>query len=120
MIGFRKLIFFAGTLTVVLCHITRLQECNKFSATFKVKKLRVKDKLLRQGHLKKLKNVENKERCSTLCIENPKCESAIYQMKDHKNCILYDRKFHESELEKSSSVYYMTTEDSNDGLLVSN
>ena len=116
----KTVFLFAEMICVVHSHITRLPECNKFGATFIVKKLRLrKDIEDNVSYLKKINNVENKERCSALCIENPKCVSAIYRTTDDKKCILYDRKFDESALEKSNSVYYLTTDDRNDDVLVS-
>ena len=106
---------FSGT---VYPEITRLSQCNKFSAIFKVKKLRLKyqDSV---SYLEKIKNVEHKERCSALCIENPKCKSAIYQdYAGTKKCFLYDRVLNESELRKSSNVYYMTTDEKDDDFKV--
>ena len=98
--------------------ITRLPQCNKYSATFKVKKLKLKQ-WNPTGKLESFMNVENKERCSTLCIENSQCKSAIYKWKLGKKCVLYDRNIDESEMEKSRTVYYMTTDDRSDDLLVS-
>ncbi|XP_066919712.1 uncharacterized protein [Clytia hemisphaerica] len=112
MVVWIKLLLLASLLLVkVYTKITRLPQCDKFSATFKVQKLRLIDSSS-VNHLEKIKDVENKERCSTLCVGNSECVSAIYQNYDNgKKCVLYDHKIETSKMKKSDKVFYMTTDD---------
>ncbi|XP_066916144.1 uncharacterized protein [Clytia hemisphaerica] len=92
----------------IFCQITRLPQCDKYGATFKVSKRKIKDRGNESnGRLSEELDVKSKERCSTLCIENATCKSAFYKS-DKRKCHLYDKKFDESELvEDRNGAYYL-------------
>ena len=101
-----KLIVWSITLThFVFCQITRLPQCHKYAATFKVSKR--KSKTGRQdGRITFQENINFKERCGTLCIEHSECKSAFY-LSGPRQCHLYYKKFEDNELEESTSRLYI-------------
>ena len=103
----------------VFCQITRLPHCNKYGATFKVSRQRIKGGIdINTGRIEKYEKIESKEICSSLCIENEACQSAFYGPEE-KECELYDIKFYHDELEESNSKYYLTTRHNEDDSYVS-
>uniref|UniRef100_A0A7M5WZS9 Apple domain-containing protein n=1 Tax=Clytia hemisphaerica TaxID=252671 RepID=A0A7M5WZS9_9CNID len=111
-----RLIFLsiAAFLNFVFGQIMRLPQCNKYGATFKVskRKLKVEAKFDAQ-RLNTHEKIKSKEICSSLCIENDDCQSAFYGRLT-KKCFLYNKKFDPDELEESDTMFYLTTAQ-NDG-----
>eukprot|EP00111_Clytia_hemisphaerica_P020023 TCONS_00059046-protein len=99
------------TASIYSQQILRLPQCDKFGATFKVSKRKIIG-LDTEGLIIEHSGVYQKERCSSLCIEEETCESAFYHIELQK-CKLYSKTFdEESELVETDGVLYMTSDDS--------
>ena len=90
----------------VFCQITRLPQCNKYGATFKVSKHKVIVGKGNVGRMELLTHIYSKEKCSILCIEYEGCKSAFYKP-GQRECDLYNKLFEESELEEAPYRLYL-------------
>ena len=101
-----KFIFLSIAFThFAFCQITRLPQCNKYGATFKVSK----HKIIRNGSVGRIKiqkKIKSKERCSILCIEHENCKSAFYKP-GQKECYLYRKVFEVNELVEAPFRLYL-------------
>ena len=110
----KLLVWSIALIHFVFCQITRLPQCNKYGATFKVSKHKLKDGINENsGRIDVIGKIKSKEICSSLCTENEDCKSVFYGSKKDE-CHLYNKKFELDELEESTLRYYLTTKESKD------